>query len=84
MTRIEKLYAQLFASPTALLAFRDFVALVEAFGFSHARTKGSHRSYIHPRCSRPLVIQPKGKNAKPYQVRQFLDMIEEYGLKREA
>jgi hypothetical protein len=26
------------------------------------------------------VIQPKGKDAKRYQVREFLDMIEEYGL----
>jgi predicted RNA binding protein YcfA (HicA-like mRNA interferase family) len=84
MTRIDKLYANLLANPGQLLAFKDFVALIEAFGFRHARTKGSHRSYSHPDCPRLLVIQPKGKDAKRYQVREFLDMIEEYRLQREA
>lgn len=84
MTRIDKLYAQLLASPSPALSFRDFITLIEAFGFAHTRTRGSHRSYVHPRCPRPLVVQPKGKDAKLYQVRQFLDMIEEYGLDREA
>ena len=84
MTRIDKLYANLLANPGQLLAFNDFVALIEAFGFRLARTKGSHRSYAHPDCPRLLVIQPKGKEAKRYQVREFLDMIEEYRLQREA
>lgn len=83
MTRIDKLYADLLASPGRILAFRDFVALIEAFGFRHSRTKGSHKSFVHPDCPLLLVIQPKGKDAKRYQVREFLDMIEEYGLDRE-
>ena len=41
MTRIDKLYANLLANPGQLLAFNDFVALIEAFGFRLARTKGS-------------------------------------------
>jgi predicted RNA binding protein YcfA (HicA-like mRNA interferase family) len=69
MTRIDKLYANLLANPGQVLAFRDFIAVIEAFGFSHARTKGSHRSYVHPQCPKLLVIQPKGKEAKRYQVR---------------
>ena len=84
MTRIDKLYASVLASPGQIVAFQDFVALIESFGFRHVRTKGSHRSYTHPRCPRLLVIQPKGKDAKRYQVREFLDMIEEYRLQREA
>ncbi|MBO0749437.1 MAG: type II toxin-antitoxin system HicA family toxin [Porphyrobacter sp.] len=83
MTRIDKLYARLLANPGQFLAFRDFVALIEAFGFRLSRTKGSHSSYVHPDCPRLLVIQPKGKEAKRYQVREFLDMIEEYGLHHE-
>lgn len=83
MTRIDKLYERLLTNPGQILAFQDFVALIEAFGFRHSRTKGSHRSYVHPDCPRLLVIQPKGKDAKRYQVREFLDMIEEYGLHRE-
>lgn len=83
MTRVDKLYTSLLANPAQVLTFRDFVALIEAFGFRHSRTKGSHQSYTHPDCPRLLVIQPKNKEAKRYQVGEFLDMIEEYGLHRE-
>jgi len=83
MTQIAKLYARLLANPKIALSFRDFLALVAAFGFTHSRTKGSHQSWVHADCPRLLVLQPKGKDAKRYQVQQFLDMIEEYGLKLE-
>lgn len=81
MTQIAKLYARLLDNPKLSISFRDFLALVEAFGFTHRRTKGSHQSFGHPDCPRLLVLQPKGKDAKRYQVREFLDMIEEFGLK---
>lgn len=80
MTKIDKLYARILANPSQAISFRDFITLIEAVGFRHARTKGSHRSYIHAACPKLLVVQPKGKDAKHYQVREFLDMIEEYGL----
>lgn len=83
MTQIAKLYARLLANPKNALSFREFVALLEAFGFVLARTKGSHQSWFHPACPRPMVIQPLGKDAKRYQVQQFLDMVEEQGLKLE-
>lgn len=54
-----------------------------AFGFTLQRTRGSHRAYTHPSCPRLLTIQPRGKEAQAYQVRQFLDIVEEYGLKLE-
>ena len=60
--------------------FRSFVAMVEAFRFTHDRTKGSHCSYVPPACSRPLVLQSRGKDAKRYQVAQFFDMVEEFSL----
>ena len=84
MVRPSKLYALLLQSTNRDIAFRDFVALIEAFGFEHARTRGSHQSYTHTDCSRLLVIQPIGKDAKRYQVREFLDLIEEFGLHMEA
>lgn len=80
MVKPSKLYALLLQSTGRSIAFRDFIALIEAFGFVHDRTKGSHQSYTHPQCRRPLVVQPMGKDAKRYQVRELLDMIEEYGL----
>jgi len=80
MIKPTKLYSLLLQSTNRSVAFRDLVTMVEAFGFVHARTKGSHHSYTHPACPRPLVLQPQGKDAKRYQIREFLDMIEEYGL----
>ncbi|MBV9840128.1 MAG: type II toxin-antitoxin system HicA family toxin [Sphingomonadaceae bacterium] len=81
MTRIAKLYAAVLANPRASLAFREFQALVKAFGLTLERQRGSHRAWTHPRCARPLILQPrKDGNAKPYQVQEFLDMIEEAGL----
>lgn len=62
------------------LPFREFEKLLLAFGFELQPVSGSHRIYCHPRVDRPLSIQPRGKDAKPYQVRQFLDMVETFGL----
>lgn len=84
MLKPAKLYTQLVQSTDRNIAFRDFVALIEAFGFVHTRTKGSHKSYKHPTCSKLLVIQPLGKDAKRYQVREFLDLVREFGLHMDA
>jgi predicted RNA binding protein YcfA (HicA-like mRNA interferase family) len=62
------------------ISFRDFERLLVALGFSHDRTSGSHRIYVHPEVNRPLSVQPRGKDAKPYQVRQLRAMIEEFSL----
>ncbi len=80
MTKPAKLHALLLQSTNRSVDYRDFIAMVEAFGFANIRTKGSHRSFANPACPRLLVLQPKGKDAKRYQIREFLDMVEEYGL----
>ena len=79
MTQIEKLYAQLVANRSAM-KFRDFQKVLKAFGFELDRINGSHHIFKHPSVPRRLSIQPRGGEAKPYQIDQFLDMIEEYGL----
>ncbi|MCU0839726.1 MAG: type II toxin-antitoxin system HicA family toxin [Rhodospirillales bacterium] len=65
------------------LPFDDFARLLLAFGFAHKRTSGSHHIYVHPRAKRPLSIQPRGGEAKRYQLAQFMAMVEEYGLTME-
>lgn len=80
MTQIAKLYARLLANPRQAIAFRNFERLLRAFGFEHVRTTGSHRQYVHPKVPRPLPVQPESKDAKPYQVREFLELVEEYSL----
>lgn len=64
----------------ASIPFRDFERLLAAFGFRLLRTAGSHRQYAHPNVSRILSLQPHGKDAKSYQIEQFVNMIEEFGL----
>ena len=80
MVKPSKLYPLLLQSTDRSVSFRDFITLIEAFGFVHSRTKGSHLSYKHPICPKLMVIQPVGKDAKRYQVREFLDLVREYAL----
>lgn len=84
MTKPEKLYQQLIASNARSVSFRDFEALLRAFGFELDRTSGSHRQYIHPAIPRAFPVQPEGKDAKRYQVREFLELVERYALQSKA
>jgi predicted RNA binding protein YcfA (HicA-like mRNA interferase family) len=79
MVRPQRILEKVLAG-SKTLPFRDFEKLLKAFGFRLDRIAGSHRIYTHPRADRPLSVQPRGKEAKPYQVRQFLDMIETHGI----
>jgi hypothetical protein len=54
--------------------------LVEAFGFTLARTSGSHHVFVHPSIPELLNLQEVHGEAKPYQVRQFLRLLERYAL----
>ena len=80
MVKPSKLYEQLLSSRNRSVSFRDFESLVRSFGFEPVRQKGSHKSYKHIKAQRMLVVQPRGNDAKDYQVRQFLDMVQEHGL----
>jgi predicted RNA binding protein YcfA (HicA-like mRNA interferase family) len=62
--------------------FSDFTRLVETFGFVLDRHSGtSHRIYKHADFpDARLNLQPVSGEAKPYQVRQFLKLVEEYDL----
>ena len=62
------------------LSFRDFQRLLEAFGFRLVRVSGSHHVYGRQGLERPLIVQPNGKDAKTYQIEQFLDMVQDHGL----
>ncbi|MBC7833988.1 MAG: type II toxin-antitoxin system HicA family toxin [Phycisphaerales bacterium] len=63
--------------------FSDFTRLVQAFGFELDRHSGtSHRIYKHSGLPEArLNLQPVSGEAKPYQVRQFLKIVEEYDLR---
>ena len=84
MVKPSKLYALLFQSANRSIAYRDFERLVVAFGFEFKRMNGSHAIYAHPKLPRPFPIQPDGKDAKRYQVRELLELVEQYGLTLDA
>ena len=61
--------------------FSELVSLIEAHGFVLDRIQGSHRVYKHPNVRELLNVQPRNDGkAKPYQVREFLARVGEYGL----
>jgi len=63
--------------------FGDFTHLIEAFGFQLDHVRGSHHFYFHPGVAEVLNLQPYRGEAKPYQIRQFLDLVERYNLQLE-
>lgn len=65
------------------IRFEGMVALVEAFGFQLARVSGSHHIFIHPAVDELVNLQNVKGQAKPYQVRQFLRLVERYSLRLE-
>lgn len=60
--------------------FSDMVALIEAFGFRLSRVKGSHHIFAHPQVRELVNLQNVNGKAKPYQIRQFLQLVERYNL----
>lgn len=66
------------------LPFHDFLSLTRAFGSRLERTSGSHHILVHDHVPEPLNIQEVGGKAKPYQVRQFLRLVEVRSLELES
>jgi len=62
------------------IAFTDFVRLVETFGFAELRSAGSHHLFAHEGIPELLNLQSVQGEAKPYQARQFLALVEQYHL----
>jgi hypothetical protein len=65
------------------IRFQDFVLMVQAFGFREARVKGSHHIFVNPLVIELLNLQEVDGKVKPYQIRQFLQIVERYNLKLE-
>jgi predicted RNA binding protein YcfA (HicA-like mRNA interferase family) len=64
--------------------FREMVGLVEAFGFRLSRIAGSHHIFVHPQVRELVNIQNVKGKAKPYQIHQFLELVECYDLQMEG
>lgn len=62
------------------VAFRDMIDLAEGFGFRVVRVRGSHHILTHPAISEIVNLQEVRGEAKPYQIRQFLRLVERHNL----
>ena len=75
----EKLLRKALASPNNL-RFAEARGLAEAFGFRLSRVNGSHHIFVHPAVPELLNLQEVRGQAKPYQVRQLLQLVERHNL----
>ena len=75
----QKLLRKALESPQNL-RFGEAVKLAQAFGFRLVRINGSH--HIFSRTGVPMLVNlqaVKGK-AKPYQVKQLLELVETFNI----
>ncbi len=78
----EKLLLKLL-SGSKNIRFSEMQSVVESFGFNLSRINESHHIYVHPDISELINLQSVKGKVKPYQVKQFLALVERYSLKRE-
>ena len=62
------------------IRFSEFIHLVEGFGFRQSRISGSHHIFVSPAIKELVNIQNVNGQAKPYQIKQFLTIVERYNL----
>ena len=81
MTKLE-LYDEFKRNPKNV-RFEKICRAAETFGFRFRGGKGSHRIYVRLGVRELLNFQNENGKAKPYQVKQFLKIIEQYSLLEE-
>jgi len=74
---------QLILNNSKNVRFSDAVSLSKAFGFVLDRINGSHHIFKHPDNPALLNLQNVKGKAKPYQLKQLIQLIERYNLKME-
>lgn len=62
------------------IKFSELIVLLNAFAFYETRREGSHHIFKNATVAEFINIQEVNGEAKPYQVKQFLALIEKYNL----
>ena len=75
----EEIYRELKERVTDV-RFERLCQAAESFGFKFKGGKGSHRIFVREGTKELLNFQDVKGKAKPYQVRQFIKLIEKYNL----
>lgn len=76
----KRLLKRLAGGAPANVAFNDMISLAEGLGFRVARVRGSHHILTHPEIEEIVNLQEVKGKAKPYQIRQFLRLVERHNL----
>ena len=80
MSKYDKLIASILSGKNDLsIRFIELTHLLLAMGFDE-RTKGDHHIYYRQDIEEILNLQPKGSQAKAYQVKQVRNLILKYHL----
>ncbi|MCC6126339.1 MAG: type II toxin-antitoxin system HicA family toxin [Pirellulales bacterium] len=79
-----KLLKKLSAGNLSNVTFNDLVNLAKGFDFQLDRISGSHHIITHSAIPELLNLQEVNGKAKPYQIRQFLRLIERHNLRLES
>jgi hypothetical protein len=82
IARKKEIYERFKQNPKNI-RFDDLCKSAEIFGFSFKGGKGSHRIYIKNGIREMLNFQNVKGKAKPYQVKQFLNIVDKYRLLEE-
>jgi hypothetical protein len=81
--RPSRLLVKLANGAAANVEFSDALRLAEALGFEVLRISGSHHVLARPGISEQLNLQNRRGQAKPYQLRQLMTLVQRYDLKIE-
>jgi len=63
----------------ASVAFDELRGLLRRLGFDE-RVRGDHHIFVKEGVTEILNLQPRGAQAKPYQVKQVRNIILKYGM----
>ena len=85
MIRVDerKLLIRLARGAVTNVGFDDLRKLAEGLGFELRRVGGSHHVFAHPDIPQLINLQSVSGQAKPYQVRQLMRLVERYDLRLE-
>ncbi len=75
----KEVYQKLKKNPKKV-RFEELCRAAELFGFEFRGGSGSHRVFVRVDVREILNFQEVKGKAKPYQVRQFIRIIENYNL----
>ena len=76
-----KLLIRLARGELANVSFGDACRLLEGLDFELQRVSGSHHVFAHPDLAELLNLQSVRGQAKPYQLRQLMRLVERYDLR---